>query len=196
MIEPRPERADAARNRRAILAAAERLLAEHRPEQISLEQVAVAAGVGKGTVFHRFGNRSGLMLALSQERAAALADAVTGGPPPLGPGTPPRERLDAFLDAVVDLVSRNIGLMAALDHATLTQRHGDGHPHDHPIYAFWHGHVRDLLAAARPELDADVLAHVLIAGLRSELVQRLVDRGEPERLSAALRTMAAGLLRG
>src|SRR6267154_2367665 len=96
MTAERPERADAARNRRAILSATEELLTHHRPEQISMEQVAAAAGVGKGTVFHRFGNRMGLMLALMYERAHALHDAVTTGPPPLGPGAPPRERLVAF----------------------------------------------------------------------------------------------------
>ena len=83
-----PERADAARNRRAILAATERLLASHRPQDISMEQVAAAAGVGKGTVFHRFGNRNGLMYALMVQRAQALEEAVTAGPPPLGPGAP------------------------------------------------------------------------------------------------------------
>jgi beta-N-acetylhexosaminidase len=37
------------------------------------------------------------------------------GAPPLGPGAPPRARLLAFLTAVVDLVARNKGLLAALD---------------------------------------------------------------------------------
>lgn len=49
MSEVRPERADALRNRRAILAAIEQLLAEGRPRDISMEQVAATAGVGKGT---------------------------------------------------------------------------------------------------------------------------------------------------
>ncbi|MEV4256640.1 helix-turn-helix domain-containing protein, partial [Spirillospora sp. NPDC049652] len=66
------ERADAARNRRAILAATERLLAARPPQEISMEQVATEAGVAKGTVFHRFGNRAGLMLALMVERVRAL----------------------------------------------------------------------------------------------------------------------------
>ena len=109
-----PERADAARNRRAILAATEGLLATHRPRDISMEQVAAAAGVGKGTVFHRFGSRMGLMYALMVQRAQALEEAVTAGPPPLGPGAPDRDRLLAFLDAIVEVVSRNKSLMAEL----------------------------------------------------------------------------------
>src|SRR5438094_10655888 len=99
MIERR-ERADAARNRRAILRATEDLLARHGPEHVSIEQVAAAAGVGKGTVFHRFGSRAGLMRALAEERIRSFQDNCAAGPPPLGPGAQPRERLVAFLDAV------------------------------------------------------------------------------------------------
>ena len=114
MSQARPERADAARNRRAILAATEALLATRRPRDISIEQVAAAAGVGKGTVFHRFGSRMGLMTALMIERAQALSEAVASGPPPLGPGAPDRDRLLAFLDAVIEVVGRNKSLLTEL----------------------------------------------------------------------------------
>ena len=124
-----PERADAARNRRAILAATERLLATHRPQDISMEQVAAAAGVGKGTVFHRFGNRMGLMYALMVERAQALEEAVTAGPPPLGEGAPERERLLAFLDAIVEVVSRNKSLMAELAYSAAALAPAAGRRH-------------------------------------------------------------------
>ncbi|MEU7989914.1 helix-turn-helix domain-containing protein [Streptosporangium canum] len=212
MIEERRERADAARNRRAILRATEELLARHRPEQISMEQVAAAAGVGKGTVFHRFGSRMGLMVALMQERAYALEEAVASGPPPLGPGAPPEERLAAFLDAIVDVVGRNKGLLAALGHAaTATPRpewkehsrhpdggdsgdHAPGSRDGHPVYRFWHGHVSALIAAGRPDLDGELLAHILLGSLQSEPVLRLLERGEAPRLAASLRVTAAGML--
>jgi len=188
------ERADAARNRRLILAAAEELLAIHRPDQVSVEQVAAAAGVGKGTVFHRFGSRRGLMVALADQRAFAMHEAVLSGPPPLGPGAPARERLLAFIDAIVELVSRNIGLMAALDHATVVHRTGDEQDGPHPLHVFWHGHIAGLLAESRPDLDAELLAHILLGGLRSDVVVRLVASGEAARLAAALRTTATALL--
>jgi AcrR family transcriptional regulator len=210
MIEERRERADAARNRRAILRATEDLLARHRPEQISMEQVAAAAGVGKGTVFHRFGSRMGLMLALMQERAYALEEAVASGPPPLGPGAPPEERLTAFLDAIVDVVGRNKGLLAALGHAATAaprpewkehgEHRGEGGDHvpdprdDHPVYRFWHGHTSGLIAARRPDLDGELLAHILLGSLQSGPVLRLLERGEAPRLAASLRVMVAGML--
>jgi AcrR family transcriptional regulator len=195
MTEGRRERADAARNRRAILAATEELLARHRPEQISMEQVAAAAGVGKGTVFHRFGNRMGLMLALMEERALALHKAVTDGPPPLGPGAPPRERLFAFLDAVVEVIARNKGLLAALGHAASTAHHrGEDTKDDHPVYRFWHSHLASLIAAERPDLDAELLAHALLGGFRSEHVLGALAEDGGRRFADALRTLATGLL--
>ena len=60
------ERADAARNRERILCSAARLFDERGIECVSMDDIADAAGVGKGTVFRRFGSR------------AALAQAVAG----------------------------------------------------------------------------------------------------------------------
>jgi AcrR family transcriptional regulator len=186
------QRADAVRNRRAILQATEDLLARFRPEQISMEQVAVAAGVGKGTVFHRFGSRLGLMTALMRERAVELQDAVENGPPPLGPGAPPGERLLAFLDAVVEVVARNKGLLAALGHACTASPRLD--PDAHPIHRAWRAHLQELIGAERPDLDAEVVADVLLGALQSDPILRLFERGEGARLGAVLRAMAAALI--
>ena len=184
------ERADAARNRRAILRATEDLLARRRPDEVTIEQVAAAAGVGKGTVFHRFGSRMGLMVALMQERALGVAEKVENGPPPLGPGAPPRERLLAFLTEIVAVVGRNKGLLAALEQEVAPRVHRD----DNPVYLFWHGHISELVAAARPGLDAPLLADLLLAGLHAEPILRLLERGETERLAAGLRLLAGGVL--
>jgi AcrR family transcriptional regulator len=195
MPEVRRERADAARNRHAILLATEELLTRLPPEQISMEQVAAAAGVGKGTVFHRFGTRAGLMRALMQERAMALQDALVNGPPPLGPGAPPRERLLAFIDGVIEVVSRNKGLLAALDHAeaVVQAKIPDGDPP--PLHALWHQHISDLLHEARPDLDADLIAHLVLASLHGEPIQRLLmAEGGANRLSGGLKTILGGVL--
>ncbi|MEU1349104.1 TetR/AcrR family transcriptional regulator [Streptomyces sp. NPDC005775] len=193
MAEVRRERADAARNRRAILRVTEELLAVYRPEEISMEQVAAAAGVGKGTVFHRFGSRVGLMDALIQDRALALHDAVVSGPPPLGPDADPRSRLFAFLDGIVDVVARNKGLLAALGHAATTTQRPKADD-NHPVYRFWHGHLSMLLAELQPSLDAELVAHVLLSTLGSEPILRLLEKGEGERLVVTLRLMVTTLL--
>lgn len=183
------ERADAVRNRRAILAAAADLLDGNDPVHVSMDQVAARAGVAKGTVFNRFGSRQGLVRALLDERAAALRDAVGAGPPPLGPGAPAPQRLAAFLDASIEFVVRNLGLMAASDRAAASRHE------EEPMYAFGHRHLSTLLAEARPDLDADMLARIMLASLHTDLVAGVCRRGEADRLAGSLRTLAAALLR-
>jgi AcrR family transcriptional regulator len=190
-----PERADAARNRRAILLATEELLTRLPPEQISMEQVAAAAGVGKGTVFHRFGSRAGLMRALMRERAMALQEAMVSGPPPLGPGAPASDRLLAFADGVIEVVSRNKGLLAALDHAEAVIHAKLPGAEPPPLHALWHRHIADLLHEARPGLDADLTAHLILASLHSDPIQRMLTAGGgADRLSGALKTIIVGVL--
>ncbi|MDR0359848.1 MAG: TetR/AcrR family transcriptional regulator, partial [bacterium] len=69
----RGERADAARNRQRILDSARRLVAQGAAS-VSIDDVAAAAGVGKGTVFRRFGDRAGLFVALLGEVERDLQD--------------------------------------------------------------------------------------------------------------------------
>jgi AcrR family transcriptional regulator len=204
VTEGRAERADAMRNRRAILAATEKLLATHRPQDISMEQVAAAAGVAKGTIFHRFGNRMGLMRALMVERAQSLEEEVTAGPPPLGPGAPDRDRLLAFLDAIAGVVSRNKSLLTELAYSAATEPTTDEtgetdekiarDRNDHPVYRFWHGHISSLIAAQRPDADAETIAHVMLGALHSEPILAQLAAEGPERLTAALHALARAVL--
>jgi AcrR family transcriptional regulator len=90
------ERGDAARNRELLLAAARKLIAERGPDAVTMDDIAAEAGVGKGTLFRRFGNRAGLMLVLLDEDEQALQRAFLFGHPPLGPGAPPLDRLLAY----------------------------------------------------------------------------------------------------
>ncbi|MFC6932072.1 TetR/AcrR family transcriptional regulator [Actinomadura yumaensis] len=63
-------RADAERNQRAILLAAHRLICENDIDQVSMNDIAAEAGVGKGTLFRRFGDREGLFGALFEQLTA------------------------------------------------------------------------------------------------------------------------------
>jgi hypothetical protein len=64
----------------------------------------------------------------------------------------------------------------------------------HPVYRFWHGHISGLIAAQRPDADAELLTHLLLGALHSEpiLAQRAPDG--PKRLAAAMRTLACAVL--
>jgi AcrR family transcriptional regulator len=185
---PRRERADAARNRRKVLAAARRLFAERGVANVTMEEVARAAGVGKGTVFHRFGDRAGLALALLDDRERELQEAVLHGDPPLGPGAPPRERLTAFLDSLLDFTVEHAELLIAADSGRPGGRYLTG------AYASWHRHVVLLLPELRPGADAAMLAHALLAPLAADLVRHLTQEEgvEVERIASALREVVGG----
>ncbi len=180
---PRRERADAARNRARVLAAARELFAERGAANVTMEDVARRAGVAKGTLFHRFGDRSGLAQALLDEHERELQDAILHGPPPLGPGAPPRERLTAFLDALIDLLERHGDWLYASETGRPQARYTTG------AYEAWRMHVALLLSELGVEDDA--LAHLLLAPLGAELWVHLRDgRGlGAERLRAALHAL-------
>ncbi len=159
--DPPRERADAARNRRRILDAAAALFAELGVERVSLDAVAAAAGVGKGTVFRRFGDRSGLAAALLDERERELQAALLSGPPPLGPGAPPVARAAAFTRAYLDYVLDAADLVRMSETASPGARFRIG------AFGFWLAHLRYLLTEAGQD-HPDVLAHALLAPLAAE----------------------------
>jgi AcrR family transcriptional regulator len=154
-----PERADAARNRERILEAAGRLFAERGVSCTSMDDIAAAAGVGKGTIFRRFGDRSTLALALLDKDEQALQEGFLRGPAPLGPGAPPRERLIAFGEAMFDNLERNGEVLFDAETSG-----GGSYMRSAPRAVHWL-HVRTLVHEARPACDPDFLADVLLAPL-------------------------------
>jgi AcrR family transcriptional regulator len=162
--QPRAERADAARNRERVLVAARRLFAERGVRAVTMDEVARAAGVAKGTVFHRFGDRAGLALALLDEHERELQERILRGPPPLGPGAPPRERLLAFLAALVELTVEHRELLLEVERAAPAARCRTG------AYRAWLQHAVLMLG------DDDALrAHMLLAPLAADLVWHLLE---------------------
>ena len=71
----RPLRSDAARNRTAIVAAAQRAFAE-AGLQVPLDEIARRAGVGEATLHRRFPDRASLIAAAFREKMAAYAEAA------------------------------------------------------------------------------------------------------------------------
>ncbi|WP_020670319.1 TetR/AcrR family transcriptional regulator [Amycolatopsis nigrescens] len=188
--KPRKERADAARNRQRILAAAERLFAERGVHAVSMDQVAAEAGVGKGTLFRRFTDKSGLAVELLGTREAELQRAMFEGLPPLGPGAPPGERLVAFLAAYADFLGRHLDLVHLSETAAIGARYRIG------AYRLWHRHVQILLQQARPDLDADYLAHALLAPLAADQRKALQDDYDGDRVRDGVVTLAKLVLSG
>ncbi|WP_433825987.1 TetR/AcrR family transcriptional regulator [Actinoplanes sp. CA-015351] len=74
MTSDRPLRADAARNRALLLAAAEREFAA-RGLDASVADIAARAGIGKGTVFRHFPTKDDLLSEVMLDRIGALTSA-------------------------------------------------------------------------------------------------------------------------
>lgn len=182
---PPKERADASRNRAAVLEAAAALFAEQGVEAVSMDQVAAAAGVGKGTLFRRFGDKSGLAAALLDARERVLQEAILSGPPPLGPGAPADERLAAFLNAYFDYLLGHLALVRMSETSTVGARYRIG------AYRFWHRHVAILLAGAP---DPDHAAHALLAALAADHVAALLPELGEQRIRAGLLRFARSVM--
>ena len=157
-----PARADAERNRLKVLLAAERLFESHGVENVSMDAIAAAAGVGKGTLFRGFGDRAGLALALLQEHTVVMQERLIRGPAPLGPGAPPQERLKAMARAQLALLEEHGDLMAAGESGRHGSRFRTG-PHD-----FLRMHTGMLIREADPDADWEILADILLSPLASD----------------------------
>jgi AcrR family transcriptional regulator len=178
-------RADAARNRTKLLLAAADLFSARGVEAVSLDDVVSAAGVGKGTLYRLFGDKSGLAAALLDEQERELQERVLSGPPPLGPGAGARARLTAFIDSYVAYVAGNVDLVRMSQTARPGARFDIGSHH------FWRTHLTYLLTEAgapHPGTAADVLLAAMTAEQIDAWVRR-ENRGH-RRVAADLRQLA------
>ena len=174
------ERADAARNRPVLLTAAREMLAADGADKLTMDGLAERAGLGKGTVFRRFGTRAGIFRALLDEAERSFQQLVVTVPPPLGPGAPPLDRLVAYGRA-------RIGFL--IEHRDIARATLDG---SEPVPAgsrtpMSQLHIRVLLGQMDlGPADLDVLAVQLNAALDGPLLLYLSadDLAEPAARSA------------
>lgn len=177
-----PERSDAARNRQRILSAAERLFARDGVACTSMDAIAAEAGVGKGTLFRRFGDRASLALALLESSEREFQEGFIRGPAPLGPGAPPLERLIAFGVALLEHTCANGELLLA------AQTTGaPGRRFDVGAYGAYRAHVAILIRDGAPALDVEYTAEALLSSLSAETVLYQVRARE-----MTLQRLAAG----
>nr|WP_264028343.1 helix-turn-helix domain-containing protein [Mycolicibacterium pyrenivorans] len=181
------ERGDAARNRVLLLEAARRLVDERGAEAVTTDDIAAAAGVGKGTLFRRFGSRAGLMIVLLDEDEKAQQQAILFGPPPLGPDAPPLQRLLAYGRERLKFVDTH--------HALLSDVSRDPQTRFSAPMTLHHSHIRLLLESAGTTGDLDTQATALLALLDADYVRHeLNDRGRTlDELGDAWETVARKL---
>jgi AcrR family transcriptional regulator len=107
----RHERRDAAEHRQLILEVAQRLFAEHGVDAVSMHQIAMAAGIGQGTLYRRYRHKGELCVDLLRERHEQFMEEIvtllkaTAESPAL-------ERLDSVLAHCVGFLEEQGALMA------------------------------------------------------------------------------------
>ena len=166
-----PERSDAARNRRVILRTARTLFEERGVTCVTMEEIARASGVGKGTLYRRFPHKGFLCQALLDEPTRHLQEQTLEIL--REPGTAALEKLDAFLDRLVVFTAENLDLLYGgnepLCGADRLERFS------HPAYDWRRSTVLGLLRTAANEgevdgsLDLEYLATALLAPLDVDL---------------------------
>lgn len=187
------ERSDAARNRRAIVAAARRLFEARGVTCVTMEEISHEAGVGKGTLYRRFPNKGVLCEALLDEPTRLFQREtmeIVGEP-----GVGSLEKLRNFLDRLVLFTEENLDLLYGGEEplwgATRLARFRS------PAYDWRRWTVLGLLRGAYREgevevgLDLEYLATALLAPLEVDLYyhQRRVEGLSPARVSAGLRSL-------
>ncbi|HEY1966963.1 MAG TPA: TetR/AcrR family transcriptional regulator [Pseudonocardia sp.] len=182
------ERADAARNRARVLVAAAELFRSKDPRTVTMDDVAKGAGVGRATLYRRYPDVVSIAAALLGEYEYTLQERMLAGPPPLGPGAVPAERLAAFYAAMVEHLEQNLPLHLGVD-AGAARLAID-------TYGFWRAHVRSLITANGTVDDPDALVDALIAPLAAEVYQYQRTRLglTPERIVAGLTLLAQRIL--
>ena len=187
---PVAERSDAARNRERLLGAARELVEECGADGLTMDRLAERAGVGKGTVFRRFGSRAGLMMTLLSDAEADFQARFMFGPPPLGPAAPGLERLIAFGTERIAFVMQFGELARAADKSV----------HDRfvvPAVGLWQRHIELLLREEGLDADPGLMAMALNATLDPERLLHAVHvQGiEPARLAESWRELVTRVLR-
>lgn len=85
-------------------------LLKHRPQtDVSTEEIAEAAGVSKGLLYHYFPTKSDFIVAALERGQRELAERLAPDP-----SLPPVKRLDASLDAFLDYVEEHPAAFASI----------------------------------------------------------------------------------
>ncbi len=199
---PKRERRDAVKNRERILKTAVSLFAQHGVRQVSMADIAKAAGVGKGTLYRRFANKGELCLALMDTQMRDFQnDTFLLMQQSAADGVPPLEQLCGFIDSLVHFTEAHSPLLCEVQRAGMLEGLSDERiqlPH------FWqHMTIASLLKTAvfnnqlSPIIDIDYTADALLSPLKADIFrfQRTVRDFPLERISAGLQLFITGLSR-
>ncbi|MGH3322080.1 MAG: TetR/AcrR family transcriptional regulator [Streptosporangiaceae bacterium] len=164
----RPQRADARRNKEALLDAAATVFVTSGVET-PVRDVAAKAGVGTGTIYRHFPTRADLVIAVYRHQVDACAEA---GPALLASSSTPYAALTQWIDLFVDFLVTKHGLAAVLqsDNAGFDALHAYFLDRLLPVCA----QLLDA-AAASGEIRTELEAYELMRGVGNLCIGAEVD---------------------
>jgi AcrR family transcriptional regulator len=112
MVDERPLRADAVRNRAKILDAARAQITVHGPE-VPMDAIAEAAGVAVGTLYRHYPTKTALVGAVLAEHMAELARYTEEADARVTAGADAMAELRGLIFTVVDTAARDAAVKAA-----------------------------------------------------------------------------------
>ena len=153
LMEQRPSRSDAVKNRALLLETAQRLFAEKGVDKVSVSAIVEASGLGKATFYRAFPEgKTELCHVLLDEDQRDLQDRALLY---FRNQRDPLVNLRWFLAEVVDFVERNSALLCvgAVDAGLKSL--------EHPAHLWWRHTIRAFLQQINPHIDVDYAADVL-----------------------------------
>jgi AcrR family transcriptional regulator len=118
----RAERRDAVENRQRILDAAIKLFEQHGVEQVSMNQIAMEAQIGSGTLYRRYKNKSELCLDLIKDNIVLLFEDIDVYLKQHRTA-PPRQRLQGVLSLFMRFRDKKLQLLTGVEEGALAGSH-------------------------------------------------------------------------
>lgn len=187
VMNPRPARSDALKNRRILLETAARLFAEQGVDEVTMSAVAQSAGVGKGTLYRHFASKAELCHALLDQEQRDLQERTLRRLRLAA--APPLDDLTWFLDQVARFVYRNVALLNTFDDPTFSSL-------DFPGHQWWWQTIRGLLTRIGVKGDLDYAVDTLYIMLDPQVMRfQIASRGYSlERIVAGLHLLVSRLI--
>lgn len=162
-----PSRADAVKNRALLLETAQRLFAEQGIDSVSMSAIAAEAGLGKGTLYRHFENKTQLCYALLDNDMLDLQERVLRRLQQQGS---PYDNLAWFLEQVAVFIWRNKDLLTVRlsDDAQVSAL-------GYPAHLWWRQTIRGLLQQINPTGDLEYRTDVLYVMLDPQTIRYQIN---------------------
>ncbi|EPZ42557.1 TetR/AcrR family transcriptional regulator [Alicyclobacillus acidoterrestris] len=179
----RTERRDAAENRQRILDAALKLFEQHGVEQVSMNQIAIEAGIGPGTLYRRYGNKSELCMDLIKDNIVLLFEDIEAYLEE-HQDEPPSQRLKGILTIFIAFREKKLQLLAGVEEVSPANKSQSRTPS--PVYDELHEIIsklfREMTVNELTEPDNVFRTDILLMALKKDfyVFQRDVRGYSPE----------------